>query len=110
MLEALWSVEFVSNAGIVGAGVAVFESGRVYGGDGQYYYVGTYEVKDSHVSARIAVNHYSGTPYSVFGMRESFAIVAAGDIGQRHMEVRGHLEDDKNMEIAIRLTRRAELP
>lgn len=38
MLEALWSVEFVSNTDGEGAGVAVLETGRILGGDGQYYY------------------------------------------------------------------------
>ncbi|MFN3715211.1 MAG: hypothetical protein ACK4R8_00640 [Thiobacillus sp.] len=32
-IEALWSVEFISNSGVFGADVAVFESGRIYGGD-----------------------------------------------------------------------------
>ena len=110
MLEALWSVEFVSNTGVFGAGVVVFETGRLFGGDSQYYYVGNYQVKDSKVSATISVNHYSGAPNSVFGARERFSIVVSGDIEDRVMEIYGHLEEEPEMEIAIRLTRRAELP
>ena len=33
MLEALWSVEFVSNVNDSGAGVVVLETGRILGGD-----------------------------------------------------------------------------
>lgn len=42
MIEALWSVEFMSNLQGAGAGVAVFETGRVLGGDAGYTYVGKY--------------------------------------------------------------------
>ena len=35
MLEALWSIEFVSNDGNFGAGVVVLEAGHVFGEDAQ---------------------------------------------------------------------------
>ncbi len=110
MLEALWSVEFVSNSGVVGAGVVIFESSRIFGGDSQYYYVGNYKVKDSKVSARIVVEHYSGNPSSVFGTRKNFTILVEGDVGEKVMEVHGQIEDEPESQISIRLTRRAELP
>lgn len=42
MLEALLSVEFVSNVQGSGAGVVVIETGRILGVDSSYLYVGKY--------------------------------------------------------------------
>jgi len=74
MLEALWSVEFVSNLGIFGAGVVVFETERVFGGDSQYYYLGTCQVKYDNVEAEIEVTHYTGQKFSIFGPLEKFKV------------------------------------
>ena len=50
-VEALYSVEFVSNQRIVGTGVAVLETQRILGGDSQYTYVGEYKVENGAFSA-----------------------------------------------------------
>jgi hypothetical protein len=44
MLEALWSVGFITGQGLHGAGVVIFETGRVFGGDSYFYWVGSYRV------------------------------------------------------------------
>lgn len=53
------SVEFVSNVGSYGAGVAIFETGRAFGGDAQYYYLGTCKVDGNVASVDMAVAHYT---------------------------------------------------
>lgn len=110
MLEALWSVEFVSNMQGFGAGVAVFETGRIFGGDSQYYYVGAYRQKDGVLSAELEVTHYAGEPSSVFGPAKKFHLKVSGKPAQPTMEVRGHVVENPNLQIYIRLTRRADLP
>ena len=44
MIEALWSVDFSTNLGMHGFGIAVFETKRILGGDSGMIYVGSYEV------------------------------------------------------------------
>ena len=59
MLEALWSAKFESNLGIFGSGVVIFETGRVFGGDGEYYYTGNYEVNKDEINGKLLVVHYT---------------------------------------------------
>lgn len=110
MLEALWSVEFVSSLGGFGGGVVVFETGRVFGGDGQYYYLGTYEVEGEIASDEAEITHYSGQPYSIFGPRDKFRVKVSGKVQEPIMELKGYLVDDPRMEFVARLTKRADLP
>ena len=39
-LDALWTAEFQVVGGWTNGGVVILEKGRLFGGDGQYYYVG----------------------------------------------------------------------
>lgn len=110
MLEALWSVEFVTNVQSSGAGVAVLETGRVLGGDGQYFYVGSYRIQNSQVQAQLKVTHYAGLPNSVFGSMKEFELDLIGIPARDRFELHGHVAADPNLMIGIRLTRRAELP
>ena len=110
MLEALWSVEFVSNLEAVGAGVAVFETGRVFGGDSQYYYLGSFRVVNGVAKADIEVNHYFGPLSSIFGPLTKFNLKLTGQPNNPVMELSGHLVENPKLQIYIRLTKRADLP
>lgn len=110
MLEALWSVEFVSNLERFGAGVVIFETGRVYGGDSAYYYIGRVQVKNGAVEADIEVIHYAGQPFSIFGPFNRFNLKLTGKIQEPIMELQGFLIENPVMKILVRLTKRAELP
>jgi hypothetical protein len=68
MIEALWTANFSSTQhGTFASGVIVFEGGRIFGGDGSYYYLGDYVVEGSTVSAKVVVTHYAGAPTGVLG-------------------------------------------
>lgn len=110
MLEALWSVEFVSNVEGAGAGVAVLETGRVLGGDSSYFYVGTYRMDGSDVRASLRVTHYAGPPNSIFGNAREFTLEVVGRPAHDSFLASGHVAENPALNIAIRLTRRAELP
>ena len=110
MLEALWSVEFSSNVQGVGAGVAVLETGRVLGGDSQYFYVGSYKVHNDQIQAQLTVTHYAGAPSSIFGTAKQFTLQLTGAPARDRFELHGHVLESPNLKITIRLTRRAELP
>lgn len=110
MVEALWSVEFISTQGDMGAGVIVLETRRIFGGDSRYFYVGSYEVKNQELEAEIEVTHYSGEPYSIFGPEKNFRIKITGEIGKDVMMGQGHRVDNPQLKLDVRLIRRAELP
>lgn len=110
MIEALWSVEFVSNLNVFGSGVVIFETGRIFGGDAQYYYTGTYEMKNGALIGDLDVVHYSGNPWSVFGTLNKFSLRVSGRPKEKTFDVEGSLNQDPSKKILIRLTKRAELP
>jgi hypothetical protein len=109
-IEALWSVEFISNHNIVGSGVAVLETQRILGGDAQYTYMGEYRVENSTFHARIVVSMYGNNAFSVFGDRRQFTLLLSGQPAEQIFDAVGHIEGEPQNRIVIRLTRRAELP
>ena len=49
-IGALWTVEFENPSNhYEGAGIAVFETGRILGGDSFFYYVGTFSIEKNHL-------------------------------------------------------------
>lgn len=109
-IEALWSVQFISNQNIVGSGVAVFETQRVLGGDAQYTYIGEYSAENNTFNARVVVSLYGNNPFSVFGNRSQFTLLLSGQQAEQTFDAVGHIEGEPQSKIVIRLTRRAELP
>jgi hypothetical protein len=110
-LEALWSVEFVSNQPGIGAGVAIFETGRVFGGDSQYYYLGTCEVDGNGVAhADVTATHFWGPMSSIFGPARQVHLRLTGKVAAPVMMLEGSLVEDPSRKVMVRLTRQAELP
>lgn len=111
MLEALWTVHFHANTGQYGGGVVIFETGRVLGGDSDYAYVGHFTYKTGKpLDVTLTVSNHSGRRHSVFGDRETFTLKLSGEPEHDGFDLTGHLEDDPDMRIAIRLERFEELP
>ncbi len=111
MLEGLWTIEFVSNVETYGAGVVVFESGRILGGDSSYYYIGTFRVKNKIVEAEVEGTHYAGEAHSIFGFRHKFKLKLSGKPQVPLMKLKAHFVDNPLMgDLSAQLTLRAELP
>lgn len=66
MIEGLWSVHFKSQNG-EGAGVVVFETGRILGGDSNFIYLGQYNVIEKIVYMSGEIRHYAFNTSSIFG-------------------------------------------
>jgi hypothetical protein len=111
MLEALWSVEFQSSFGMHGNGVAVFETGRVFGGDSSMIYVGSFRVENGVIHSEINVKKYAHTPGmgSVVGL-DTFNLKVTGKPDQNDMVLSGFVVEDPARTITIHAVRRAELP
>ncbi len=112
MIEGLWSVAFVSTQENFGAGVVIFETGRVLGGDASYYYVGDYNVTNGELRANVHVTHFFGEPHSVFGNLRKFELSVSGRMPPegRTIEATGHLVQDPRQQIAFRFQKLEELP
>jgi hypothetical protein len=111
MLEALWSVEFKSSFGLHGHGIAVFETGRVFGGDSTMMYTGSYGVQNGTISADIKVEKYASAPgmVSVVGF-DKFNLKVTGAPNEKERVLCGLVVEDPARKITIHAIRRAELP
>lgn len=111
MLEALWSIEFQSSFGMQGNGVAVFETGRVLGGDSMMIYVGSFRVENDSVQADVNVKKYAHSQgmASVVGL-DNFNLRLTGKPDANQMVLTGHVVEDPSRKITLRALRRAELP
>jgi hypothetical protein len=88
-IEALWTVRF----GAVGAdvsemngGVAVMESGRMFGGDSAYAYLGKFNIEGSKVTGTLTIIRHNFSPdfASIYGTNEkhfplTFSSTRVGD-------------------------------
>lgn len=114
-IEALWTARFgdveAPNQWVNG-GVVVFETGRLFGGDGGTYYVGSFETEKDHFTAQFKTVIYDPQYRSAFGnLGSTIEVVATGNriaddkiIGEMHAKIRPDLK------IKFDLTKRAELP
>lgn len=109
MLEALWSVSFISNVEGFGSGVAVFETGRVLGGDAQCFYVGSYKVENGIAQATVMVTPYAG-PLMTFGQGKKMTMKVTGTPEHSEFDLQGYVAENPDWHIRLHFTRRAELP
>jgi hypothetical protein len=109
-VEALWLVQFITNQGNYGGGMAAFAMDRIFGGDSQYYYLGTYLAVRGAIVGEVEVVHYAGPPSPVFGLLKHVRAKIFGQYSRSRMALSGHLIEDPSQNIIIRLTKRAELP
>ena len=112
MIEALWSVEFLSNMNSVGSGIVVIETGRVLGGDSAYMYIGDIRVEQSTVHAVIRVTQYSSVMgmTSIFHPLTQFTLKVSGPLSATDILFNGYVVEQPGLQIAVRAVRRAELP
>jgi hypothetical protein len=112
MLEALYGVEFVSNMNDGGYGVVVLETGKILGGDSSFVFIGKYEVNNSVMDAQVKVTNDRKILPSIFGDVDEFTLILSGSPDPEHQEflLEGHMLENPEMKIGIKLTRRAELP
>lgn len=108
MVEALWTAEFVSSTGRAGIGVAVFDNGRLYGGDTSYFFIGSYTLSGDSITVDVHVTHYAGLPSNIFGPLEEAHLSLSGTVTQDAFTLTGHTKETKD-KADFKLTRQAEL-
>jgi T3SS negative regulator,GrlR len=110
MIEALWAVNFSTPMGSFGAGVVVLETGRVFGGDSLYYYLGDYTVDGKTVRGTVSVIHYSGPPMNVFGPIEKLTLQFEGQMAGDTMQAIGIDPTNPQRRLTMKFRRLANLP
>jgi hypothetical protein len=111
MMEAVWSVEFLSSTGAGGCGIAVFDAGRICGGNDTLIYTGRYEVVDGLIVAHVKVETYAINPSSRPGLGfVTWHLNVTGSPDRQNLFLVGHDPADPSRTTTIRAVRRAELP
>ena len=108
-LEQLWSVEFVSELSSEGGGVIVIENGKILGGDNNYFYIGSYDLKNNKFNATIDVKHYHGKCNPIFGELEEFILKLSGNSNEEEMLLVGNILEDPSRELHVCLKYHTEV-
>jgi hypothetical protein len=106
-LEGLWSLEIGTHLGVLPAGIVVLGTGKLYGGDNQYFYVGNYEMNDNNINGVLYVTHYNDVPGDLFGAAENLPIRISGVFAEHDIDLRGVLNNHPEESLLFRLTKRA---
>ena len=93
-----------------GYGVVVLETGRIFGGDSSFVYIGSYEVTNGIILATVKCTNDRESMQSVFGDMKEFTLELEGKPEYQEFVLQGHLFEKPLMRIRVKLTRRAELP
>ena len=110
MLEAMYGIEFNSNMNDGGYGVLVLETGRIFGGDSSFVYIGNYVFENGLVKADVKCTNDRNLLRSVFGNLKEFNLHLEGKPQHEGFVLQGHMVENPAMKIDVKLTRRAELP
>lgn len=112
MLEAMYGIEFVS-AYDAGYGVVIFETGRIYGGDSSFVYIGSYHFDNGLLKATVKVTNDRHLLQSIVGL-DQFTVTAEANLGSNATStefiMRGEVLENPALKVAVKFTRRAELP
>ena len=112
MIEALYGIEFFSNQFSEGYGVVVLETGRIFGGDSSFVYVGSYTINNGKITASVRCTNDRKTLQTVFNGLDDYTLILSGQLDEQYQEfsLQGYIKDRPLKTISIKLTRRAELP
>lgn len=94
-----------------GYGVVVLETGKLFGGDSSFVYMGRYELeKNGRLRADVKCTNDRNIFQSVFGDIREFNLRLEGTPAEHEFVLDGHITEKPDFEILVKLTRRAELP
>ena len=111
-IEAMWQVTFGANSTpgvMVGAGIVVLETGRVFGGDSSFYCTGNYRVDNEIVFATIRVRRHTPGLQSIFGM-DDVTLTVRAPLTDAEMWLDGAPQHAPHVHVVACLKRLEELP
>jgi T3SS negative regulator,GrlR len=107
-MNGLWTAEFGSSTGMFGGGVAVFRDGEILGGDGTYYYVGSYTMKGDTFAATLRVSPFIEGASSVFNtVGQELTLILAGLLtDEGRATAQGYTKEMSGIKFGVKLTKR----
>jgi hypothetical protein len=109
MVDGFWIVQYEGLHG-GGGGVVLLSKGKVLGGDSGYAYFGTFKELNRTLTAHILVQNFLPGIPNVLGVVGDFEldlnVTVEGDIAKGTAS----LSKQRAMGIAVKLTKRSELP
>ena len=108
-MNGLWTAEFGSSAGRFGGGVAVFQDGRILGGDGSHFYTGDYKLEGKTFQGTLKVSPFIQGVESVFRtMGQDLTLELTGSLtDERQAIAQGHPRGMPDLKFGVKLTKRS---
>ncbi len=109
-LEGFWTGKFVLGSVEVGV-VVVLESGKIYGGDGNFYYTGWYEENgEGKLEATAVITHFHGPNTTIFGRpAKQYSVSIKGQLANEVIDAKFSLIDNPSVFLPMKLLRRKSL-
>jgi hypothetical protein len=107
-LDGLWIVQFTGKD-ILGSGVVVFSSGKLFGGETGFYYIGTYESDGQMVKARALIRNFDPAIPSGFGIPGDYEMDISAVLQDDKMTGTAMIANQPQHSLGIRLTKKANL-
>jgi hypothetical protein len=106
-LDGLWTAEFGSTTGISGGGVVVFAGNKILGGDGGYYYEGSFRLEGTRISADVTAHPFDSRSLSVFStIGRLMKLSLVGELIGQNILAQGTLQSSPIATIGVKLTKR----
>lgn len=109
MVEGFWIVQYEGMKGN-GGGVAMLIRGKLFGGDTGYTYIGSYQMHGNTIKGHVMVRNFLPDIPSVLGVVGDFELIIDGKLERDVIRGTGSLANGEAVGIAVKLTKRANLP
>lgn len=102
MKDGLYKVSFAALE--QGHGVVVIRDETIQGGDGGFYYSGSFVVSDSKVASKIVAAQHSPEAISVFGNISKLTLSFTGTATENTAQLTGFAAEMPNVPLKVSLT------
>jgi T3SS negative regulator,GrlR len=111
MIQGIFALNFEALGKQVGSGFAVFDNGKIRGGDAEFVYDGTYHCNESSNSdsisftAKVLVQYYKGINLAIFGKMTRFPIELSGVFTADKLLAHGEIKKFGSEEVDLKGTK-----
>ena len=108
MIEGFWILTILPPP-VSSGGVAIFINGKVFGGDNGFTWVGSYNVRDQLLKARVRVHNFDPDIKSILALDGDYDMHISGAVHGNSISGTAMVANQPQHSLAIRLEKRAEL-
>ena len=109
-IEGFWTLIFSAGPNSNG-GVAALKAGLLYGGDNEFFYVGSYEISADRLHAQVDCRALTRSAVNIFGTKlGSFALRLDGQLqSDGSISAIGSVETAPHIALTVRMTKRLSI-